>query len=60
MAWLGARLSVRNTSIQLLAATQANCAPNVRLLSRIKKRGDIPNGGASPSCWATHASVGPA
>jgi len=49
---------VRTTAIRLRAATRANCAPHVASLSRITKRGDIPNGVASRHCGATHASVG--
>jgi len=54
----GVRTGVRSISTRLPAATRANGAPYLRSLPRIKKRGPVPKGVASRSCWATQASVG--
>jgi hypothetical protein len=55
---LGAPIGVRITSMSVPAATRSNRAPYFPSLSRMRKRGPAPNGVASRSCWATHASLG--
>lgn len=52
------RYGVRNTSIPVASATRLKEAPNLRSLSRIKKRGASPFGVASRNCCATQESVG--
>ncbi len=54
----GARIGVRSTSMPLPVATAAKCPPYFASLSRIRNLGASPNGVASRSCWAAHASVG--
>ncbi len=54
----GALIGVRSTSIPLPTATAAKCEPYFASLSRIRYFGASPNGVASRSCWATHASEG--
>lgn len=49
---------VRSTAIPLPDATRANAEPYLPSLSRLRKRGALPQGVASRSCCATQASVG--
>ncbi len=53
-----ARMGVRRVRIPLAAASCSECAPYLRSLSRLRKRGPVSNGVAARSCRATHASVG--